>query len=887
MIESVLEVRNVTQNSFATCFAVKQDGDGTYFVTCGHVVNSEKDQITVSGHNAKIVQNFQNEGLDICLINVKGLIVSPLKLKDKKNTTSPAVIGYSRLGSKSAVSTIKVNDLFFGNGIIEENQPIVETIKIKHSDQIDKGYSGSPLVCEDSKEVIGVVFLKKGGDTNLAIRSKHLIDVLSLENSINDGATVKVSSSLCNINAAKVEEKLSHDFEDSISYFKDMDTNWFDVRVYKEPDRKGIDDEYIRADDILKLQKSIHLISRSQFGATSLSRYLALQAWNKEQREFWLYIDLSTVRPYLKDIRKYFTKNYAKYCLSESDISYFIFDNFDENNLKHSKLLREIKDKLPLLKFFAISKVDTNKIIKNESDEFGEVKFLNVYLHSLKRNQVREIVEKFEDGKFLDNADATLTKLISDLETINLPRTTYNCISLLKSYEYSFDTSPINRAEVIHRLLSLTFNYQSLPTYKAKPDLKDTEHILGYLCEKLIRTKNYYFSSAQFHSILNEFCEDNDLEIDVSDIFQIMLQNYIIIYDSVQNDYKFRFSYWINYFGAHRMFHSASFYEFIVDDEKFLNFPEIIEFYSAIDRRRNDLVIRISDKLKNIDYSVSKKLGLPTDFTLFDQIQWEPSSTNLEEMEYELDNGIRESNLPTSLKDHYADRNFEPNRHLDQEIIEVLNEYHVMKLMQCIKSLSRVVRNSTYVEKDHKYDAMKQIANGWLTFSKVLFMLTPALAMDRVASIDGAHFTLDEGYSDNPKERLVEIILHIPFNIFHFFEEDLYSDKFGKILLNTAIDSQSKYIKHILDLIIITKRPSDWEKYLRTRINEEDKNSFYLLGIRKRLTTEIQYSFASAKDLKHMKDLYKETTAKHFLGHSRNKNKISDKNVPPRDESSL
>jgi hypothetical protein len=76
---------------------------------------------------------------------------------------------------------------------------------------------------------------------------------------------------------------------------------------------------------------------------------------------------------------------------------------------------------------------------------------------------------------------------------LNLHRTPLNCLTLLKVSEIDFDESPVNRSEMIKRVLFLLFNIDDVPTYKTRPDLKDCEYVLGYFCEHLIRDGAYSF----------------------------------------------------------------------------------------------------------------------------------------------------------------------------------------------------------------------------------------------------------------------------------------------------------------------------------------------------------------------------------------------------------
>ena len=56
----------------------------------------------------------------------------------------------------------------------------------------------------------------------------------------------------------------------------------------------------------------------------------------------------------------------------------------------------------------------------------------------------------------------------------------------------------------------------------------------------------------------------------------------------------FKNSYWVFYFIAHRMNMNKEFLQKVYDDKSYIDFPEIIEFYTGIDRNKEDALIVLS-----------------------------------------------------------------------------------------------------------------------------------------------------------------------------------------------------------------------------------------------------------------------------------------------------
>lgn len=58
---------------------------------------------------------------------------------------------------------------------------------------------------------------------------------------------------------------------------------------------------------------------------------------------------------------------------------------------------------------------------------------------------------------------------------------------------------------------------------------------------------------------------------------------------------------WLYYFAAHRMHHDPTFAAFILSDRRYAAYPELIEFYAGIDRRRSDAVACMTTDLARMN----------------------------------------------------------------------------------------------------------------------------------------------------------------------------------------------------------------------------------------------------------------------------------------------
>ncbi|AHZ73268.1 MULTISPECIES: hypothetical protein [Pseudomonadaceae] len=314
------------------------------------------------------------------------------------------------------------------------------------------------------------------------------------------------------------------------------------------------------------------------------------------------------------------------------------------------------------------------------------------------------------------------------------------------------------------------------------------------------------------------------------------------------------------------MYASKEFHDYIIGQKNYASFPEIIEFYTGIDRDRGDLLEKLTDDLSSACDLVDQKTGLPAELNPLASIEWSPSAESIAIAKEAVSENISNSNLPDTLKDDHADKNYNQLRPYDQRIQYIIEEYSLSGLIQKIKASSRALRNSDYVDPDIKRLLLKQITRGWKQVSQILFALTPLLASQGKVAFEGQGFILEDGFGDTVEERVKKIFLANPYNVVRMFTGDLYSNKIAPLLYD-CIDSESdQLIRHNLILMVVNERPAHWKSNVESYISSIPKNSFYLYNLVGTLSNRYKYDFASSAELGEIKHLLKSGYAKHEFG---------------------
>ena len=405
--------------------------------------------------------------------------------------------------------------------------------------------------------------------------------------------------------------------------------------------------------------------------------------------------------------------------------------------------------------------------------------------------------------------------------------------------------------------------------------MKDCEHAIGWFCEGMLRKNELFFSRDDFLKRLKKYCEDSVIDIDVSALFDVLYENNIIVERG--RDFGFKFKYWVMYFAAQRMHHSKDFAEYIFEDMRYASYPELIEFYTGIDRRRNDAVEVVYNDLLDVLKNVKERCGFPEKIDIYSRVRWEPDPEVAEEVHSSFEKDVEHSSLPQAIKDEYADKNYDPIKPFDQSIEHVAKEYLVDLLMQITSAASRALRNSDYACPNKKKELLGLVVESWGVMSTVLLALAPILARMGRAEFMGVNFRLVGRFGNEPKERFETVLRVIPENVVQIYSSDIFSQKMGPLLFGYLDSEEDDLLKHFIALILVERRPRGWKGRISNHISSINKNSFYLYNIDKNLTFEKRYGFIDKRSGEDILYLRKMAWAKHVKGAKKPSKKLIDK----------
>ena len=733
----------------------------------------------------------------------------------------------------------------------------------------------APPLLTNKKDNLGyaIISISENGINDIQYRqwTKYNSFVIGVNFSNTDDGKLTIMKEGANkVEASNIviENMLKTRLDEALRSFASQPIIWVEPVLSKtnEKSRNAADDDNadnnIVINDFVINPKSTIIKAPPQFGLTCLAHYLAQKAWTLNS-SFWLYLDAKSIKSSHRvdhAIKKELEIIKAKI----DQVNCIILDSWINSENDSQKLLKNLSDTYKEIPIIVMQTIDDSIVLSESNTETIDREFDVLYLLDLSRGLIRKVVSAYNNERHIGDEEAVVAKVVTDLEVLNIYRTPLNCLTLLKVLEKYFDESPINRTKLLEMVLFLLFNMDDIPTYKAKPDLKDCEYILGCFCEKMFRTNNYSFSREDFLSELKQICAEKLIDLEVDVVFDVLYSNNIIVKRLTQ--YNFRYTYWIYYFAAKRMHQDQNFANYIFEEKRYVSFPEIIEFYTGIDRSREDALKLILKDIQELLDLVVNKVGLPDTMNPYKLAQWLPTHESIIEMQKEIGENVLNSKLPVSVKDQYADRDYDQMRPHDQSIHAILYDYSCLALIHTVQAASRALRNSDYVNPEIKRELLNKIMHCWAQISKIIIALTPFLALKGYAAYEGTTFVLVGNFGETFEERINQILCNIPNNVVSKFKNDLFSCKMGPLLFEKISIVESELIKHELILLLILERPRDWKKHVEDYIISISKNSYYLFDVVSQLRIQYRYSFASQHVLKEIEYLIKMGLAKHEFG---------------------
>jgi len=667
--------------------------------------------------------------------------------------------------------------------------------------------------------------------------------------------------------ATSTQHILEDEFVEASTCCSSKKQFWVDRDFSQMPETDPTSSEsFIQIDSIRSEPQNFILRAPNQFGLSSIGRKLALDEY-LETKKLLLFLDLNSISAKEKGVKTAISQRKRELLAETEQVTGFILDGWTANHTD-ARIVAIISDLYPDAKIIILDGIDDFiKIATTQS--LGVIEsFKPLYLRALSRARIRELVSAYLDETNSPlGEDLVTSKLINDVDGLNMHRTPINFLLLLRLLDRALEESPVNRTEVISNVFhSLFTDFDDIPKYSEKPDLKDCNFALGYLCESLLRKGEYGFSKKEFEMKVSEYVTAQWMELDVGILFSFLYKENILVHRNGR--FQFRLSYWFYYFAAQRMHHSKEFSEYVLSDFRYSEFPEIVEFYTGIDRRRTDAVVRLTKDLDSMDRRFLERTLIPSDFDPFREALWNPDGRAIEAMHSSVTQSIKESSLPIELKDAVADGRYDPAVPYNQEINQFIQESSLRQMVQAMRGAARALRNSDHVAPEAKVKLFEAVMRTWKRMAQTIALISPILATHRQAAFEGFGFQLDGEFdvSSDAEETWRRIMMVVVDNVVDYYQDDVFSRKLSQLYQKYMRDHRGSMSECMVLLLFVRRRPPGWHAVIDSYIRAAPKNSFLLNRVYSGLEHEYRYGYVSEGTRQSLRTLWATVAAKHFVG---------------------
>lgn len=661
-----------------------------------------------------------------------------------------------------------------------------------------------------------------------------------------------------NLNDDAVGKVIDGHFNDALNCFQGDKAIWVapDIGKFPESTSQDPEEELIPSPEFASKLSTTILRAPPQFGLSVLGAFFAKSYWHSHKEKVAVFVDSNQMPNYESGVESYINSRPEVVVSGDLSIGLIVVDNFVESDEGKIRQVNSIASKFPNAIIVVLSRCDANVFGENSKIEKLKFTYDVRYVWSLKRPQIRSLVRQFIGNDSNLDEDVAVDFLIAHFDNLNLHRTPHNTITLLTIINSQVDASPVNRTEMIEKFLHIRFSkIQSIPRYSTLPDLKDSLYVIGYFVEQLVKDDEYHFTKEYFLKHARQYCETQYLDIEVDVLFSCLIESNVFSYRN--GEYFFHFSYWLYFFIANRMHQEPKFFDIVLKDANYSRYPEVIEYYSGIDRRASGLVEDLASDLASENEAYVTRCELDTSFDPLETLTWNPPKEEIDGALELIQSEVRDSNLPTELKDAIADRDFDRRLPYDQKIREYISESSLYLCMQKMKAAGRALRNSDHADVDARKKLFSEIMAAMKSEMHLLSCLAPVFARTPYLNIEGMGYYLSKEFDrfDDENELAIKVMSVIPYNMARRYLDDIYSPKMAPIFYEFLSTSNSEMEKAILLRFIIDKKPKGWEVATNKYVMNTDRKSFYLYMLGRQVISNYKYGFNNSGDLSKLKDL--------------------------------
>lgn len=404
-----------------------------------------------------------------------------------------------------------------------------------------------------------------------------------------------------------------------------------------EDDKNKAEDSKRDLIELLHSEENVVFVGRRESGKTTLLNYiylLSLETRSLESHRVPILISFRDLPKGVDRLKKaiysYFRDHHVEF--SSQDINrnieqgnyLFIVDDLDlsdTNAINQFKTFANTYSKNRYICTFE-QVVSTSMSTIDSPPDLG-MKYERVYIHSLKRKQIRTLIEKWFPQKTTNEIDELLKEVWLSVKSIRLPLTPLVISMVLFLVETKKELILTNQASLVENLVEFLLEKTGTAQSKVSAglvgmDYRNLAHFLEYMARFMIETGG--------HLPVDEFedkaqCYFKNRSRDATRGFIRNLIDYFIKRGVLVQDREriwFRFNCFCEFFTAKYMIEDKDFYKNIVSQERCLDRIYVIDYYTQLTRNDASLLELFIDRVQLSFSDYQDKLGYSINLDMFD-----------------------------------------------------------------------------------------------------------------------------------------------------------------------------------------------------------------------------------------------------------------------------
>jgi 3',5'-cyclic AMP phosphodiesterase CpdA len=548
----------------------------------------------------------------------------------------------------------------------------------------------------------------------------------------------------------------------------------------------------ITIDDILLSDANLIIYAAPEFGRSTLLKCLRTRMMTDAS-------EIARIRlPILFDFEdiKYSTEALLSLCKARTHgalekvnidslllqgLACVVIDDVDFGDAKKIPILRQFVERFPKCRYiFSSPKAVAAPYGAHVAPEMP-IAFEFVEICEFKRRDMRQLVKTFEN---CENVEELLDRLQSEFKEISLPFTAANGTILMTILQEQSGFRPINRAVLVEQFIDTTLRKAAADQSKRETfDYGNKTALLAYIASWMVAKDDYVPIFEDLRECVAKYLKDVGLSEDIDKLFNEFFLARIIV-RKPDNKACFRYRAILEYFIALRMSHDELFKAWILDESRYLQYINEIQYYAG--KSRNDsttlelVAVRFELELQKvfdgigneIDYVKIASLSLPVSKDssageLWNQLSMPPLTQ--EEKDREL-----EAEIPVDIEKRQTV--FRPK-------IDLPGNRFILSVLL----FSGLVKNLELVPDELKRRCLDRLWHGWSAFLHLSLAVVSELVRHRKLKINGVMYVINAPKSMPDNELARRIALSMPVSISKFASSSLGTEKLERQLTSPTL----------------------------------------------------------------------------------------------------